>query len=442
MDTRFKNGDIINCIGSPIKIIKWLAEGGQGNVYMVEQCGVMKALKWYKPKAIEKNKEMFYENLKANYLKGSPNKKVFLWPEDITEIKNGIFGYVMPLRPEGYYEIGDFLLTKVRFKSLKTVIDASLNIVSAFRILHNNGFCYQDLNDGNFFINPQDGKVLILDNDNVAPEGTSTGIVGKPGYIAPEIILGQEDKNPSKWKMPDTYSDRFSMSILLFMLFTLTRPLEGKRVYSSPRTEGLMKKVYGTDPHFIMDDIKHPQYGPDKIAQKNVFILWDALPTYIRELFLKAFGQKAIKNPGTRPTELEWIKNLVRFRSEIIGCECGAEVLLENGDSTVCGACNRKINIPFNISLKNCNYKIAAIPDTRLYKCQMGVCNANEALIPIGRVISNASNPDLLGIRNLTNIHWNAETPSGKDRKVAPGEIVPLKKGIKLMIDTEVITIE
>ena len=153
--------------------------------------------------------KVFYENLKHNYIKQSPDKRVFLWPEDITEWIDGTFGYVMPLRPSGYYEVGDYLLTKVKFKSMKTVIDAAMNIVSAYRILHNNGYCYQDLNDGNFFINPNNGQVLICDNDNVAPDGTHTGIIGKPGYIAPEIILGQKEKDPTKRKMPDTYSDRF-----------------------------------------------------------------------------------------------------------------------------------------------------------------------------------------------------------------------------------------
>src|SRR5699024_8276920 len=109
-------------------------------------------------------------------------------------------------------------------------------------------------------------------------------------------------------KMPDTYSDRFSMSIIIFMLFCLTRPLEGKRTLGdTPRTEQLMEQVYGSDPHFIMEDINHPKYGPDSVAQKNVFRLWDALPTYMKDFFLNAFSQKAIKNPGARPTELSWL---------------------------------------------------------------------------------------------------------------------------------------
>ena len=443
MNKKFKLGDVIGCVGSPVKVVRWLAEGGQGDVYIVEQNGQQKALKWYKPGGMGKDPKAFYENLKENCERKSPDNNVFLWPEDITEWIDDTFGYIMPLRPEGYYEVGDFLLVKVRFKSMKTVIDAAMNIISAYRILHNNGYCYQDLNDGNFFINPDNGKVLICDNDNVAPEGTNTGIIGKPGYIAPEIILGQKEEKPSERKMPDSYSDRFSMTIIIFMLFCLTRPLEGIRTLGdTPRTVRLMERVYGSDPHFIMEDINHPEYGPDKDAQKNAFVFWEALPSYMKKFFLSAFSQKAIKNPETRPTELSWLQVLVRFRSEILKCQCGIEILTENGESTICSKCKRKIDIPYRLSFTGCNYKIPGMPDSRIYRCQLGPCNANEALMPIGRVLANKANPDLLGVRNLTQKYWNAETPGGKDRKVAPQEIVPLRNGIKLFIESEIITIE
>lgn len=443
MSNRLHPGDMIKCLSSPIKVVKWLDEGGQGDVYVVEQNGEKKALKWYKPNGMGKDPKAFYENLKQNYFKGAPDKKVFLWPEDITEWNGGVFGYVMPLRPEGYYEVGDFLLAKVKFSSMKTVIDAALNIVSAYRILHNNGYCYQDLNDGNFFINPQNGAVLICDNDNVAPDGTHTGIVGKPGYIAPEIILGANESDPGKRRMPDTYSDRFSMSIIIFMLFCLTRPLEGKRTLGgTPRTEALMEKVYGSDPHFIMDDVNHPEYGPDRDNQANVFIFWEALPSYMKEFFLKAFSQKAISNPGARPTELSWLQYLVRFRSEILRCQCGVEVLTENGKPTVCSRCKTKLRVPFRISFTGSNYSIPGVPDSRIYRCQLGPCNANEALSPVGKVLAHKSNPGQLGIRNLTEKYWDAETPSGKDKKVLPKDVVPLKGGIKLAIESEKIIIE
>ncbi len=62
-----------------------------------------------------------------------------------------------------------FCLQGFVFSSVAALINAGLNMVEGFRALHNRGYSYQDLNDGNFFINPQSGDVLICDNDNVAP---------------------------------------------------------------------------------------------------------------------------------------------------------------------------------------------------------------------------------------------------------------------------------
>ena len=236
-------------LGASIMVDEFLAEGGQGEVYVVEYRGEKKALKWYKKSSLGTKPLAFYDNIKQNILRGAPSQE-FLWPIDLTEWKDGTFGYVMDLRPEGFYELTEFLLCHVRFHSYKAVIDVALKIVSAFRALHNAGYAYQDLNDGNFFINPNDGKVLICDNDNVAPEGVETGIMGKPRYMAPEIV--------TKLGKPNSLSDRFSMSIILFLLFFNTHPLEGKRYLVPALTAMLQEKLYGSEPLFIMDIVfKH-----------------------------------------------------------------------------------------------------------------------------------------------------------------------------------------
>ena len=56
---------------------------------------------------------------------------------------------------------------------------------------------YQDLNDGNFFIDVSNGDILICDNDNVTPDGMKNAgnIGGKPGYMAPEIVCGKSHPN-------------------------------------------------------------------------------------------------------------------------------------------------------------------------------------------------------------------------------------------------------
>ena len=79
----------------------------------------------------------------------------------------------MELRPPEYKDFSLFLLAKVHFANIEALINTALCITNGFRELHNRGYSYQDLNDGNFFVNPKTGDVLICDNDNVAPYGTT-----------------------------------------------------------------------------------------------------------------------------------------------------------------------------------------------------------------------------------------------------------------------------
>lgn len=417
-------------LGFSVTVNKHLGEGGQGDVYAVDYNGKQMALKWYKPNGMGKNPNAFYDNIKNNVIRRSPSDE-FLWPVDITEWKDGTFGYVMGLRPQGYYEITDFMLCHVRFGSYKTIIDAALHIVTAFRKLHNAGYSYQDLNDGNFFVDPKTGKVLICDNDNVAPNKTETGILGKPRYMAPEIVMGK--------KMPDKLSDRFSMSIILFILFCMTHPLEGKRYLADCLTPALQEKLYGSDALFIMDKANHDN-APDPRVQKNVLVIWPCLPDYVQDLFQKAFSSTAIQNPNARPTELDWINTLVRFRSEIVRCQCGNEVFTQGGVPCRCERCKKKLEIPFRLEFAQ--YSIPGLPDSRIYRCQLGPCDAEEALNPMGRVLAKKDDPTKLGIRNLSKRSWNAVTSAGVPRKVAPDEVIPLKDGIQFTINEETVTIK
>ena len=241
---QFEPGKIIKTdFGAPIKIIKYLAGGGQGDVYVVEYGGKKKALKWYRNAG--KDPDAFYNNLKSNADKGSPDK-AFLWPEAVTEKTEGSFGYIMDLRPDGYHELSEFMLARdVRFSSFKAAVEACIKTVSAFRILHNNGYSYQDLNDGNFFINPTTGDVLICDNDNVAPNGTAMGVIGKPRYMAPEIVTGDA--------MPNSQTDRFSLAVILFLILCMNHPLEGAKSLVPCLTPYEAEKLYGSEALFICD---------------------------------------------------------------------------------------------------------------------------------------------------------------------------------------------
>ena len=224
-----KKGDKIRMLnGGEATIVGEFGSGGQGTVYKVNYGGNECALKWYHADVFKEKAQIFYENLQNNINKGAPTA-AFLWPKAITEVNNGRFGYIMDIRPEGYYELTDFFIgsrkqKQVSFKSFRVVADAVINIIQGFRELHNRGYSYQDINNGNFFINPNNGRVLICDNDNVSPYGENLGILGKQRYMAPEIVTRKND--------PDKQSDRFSLAVVLFRLLFINHPLEGK--YSTP----------------------------------------------------------------------------------------------------------------------------------------------------------------------------------------------------------------
>ncbi len=427
MSEKLQNGHSIKTkLGITLTIDKHLGEGGQGDVYSVLYNGEAKALKWYKKGSLGQNPQVFYDLVDGNREKGAPSD-AFLWPIDITEWVDGTFGYVMGLRPVGYYEVSEYMLRNVSFPSFRIAVDATLNIVTAFRLLHNKGFSYQDLNDGNFFINPKNGKVLICDNDNVAPSGVETGILGKPGYMAPEIVTGKSK--------PDKLSDRFSLSVILFILLCSNHPLEGKRSLEPCLTPSLQEKLYGTEVLFIMDP-DNKDNAPDPAIHKNVLSIWGYLPQYLRDIFLKAFGQDALQNPNKRPAELDWIKVLVRFRSEIIPCSCGNEIFSDNGSIGACDGCQKQEQQA--LFLEFMDYKIPVVKGTRIYRCQIAVCNADNALDPVATIVAKE---DLLGVKNLSDRIWNATTPSGKSKKVLQDEVVPAKEGILIHIDDEDIKI-
>lgn len=430
MNELLVNGSVLHtCNGAAVTIRRLLGEGGQGWVYEVDYNGEAKALKWYKPTGLGQNPQAFYENIQQNVLKGAPSKE-FLWPQDITGWQDGSFGYIMDLRPAGYYELTQFLLCKIKFPSFKTVVDAALKIVSAFRILHNQGYSYQDLNDGNFFINPNNGDVLICDNDNVAPEGMQTGILGKPRYVAPEIVLGKGK--------PNSLSDRFSMSLILYMLLCMNHPLEGRRYLIPAMTEEVKQKLYGSEPLFMMDS-DDDRNGPHPQVHRNSIMMWKCLPDYMRKVFLTAFSQKALQNPAARPKEIEWLNALTRFRSNIVPCSCGNEVFVPNGNSCKCDSCGRTLSISYRLELRD--YAVPAVKDARIYRCQLGVCDAKDALQPVAHILEKKDSPGVFGIRNKTQHHWDAVTSKGTSRKVAPDEVVPVKPGISFMIENEKITI-
>lgn len=407
--------------GGELEIIQKLGEGGQGVVYKVNYSGRQLALKWYFGNKLS-NADKFYRNIQNNIRKGAPTS-AFLWPLEITEYYEGSFGYLMELRPGEYKDFSLFLLAKARFANIEAIINAALCITNGFRELHNRGYSYQDLNDGNFFVNPQTGDVLICDNDNVAPYGENLGIAGKCRYMAPEVVMGQ--------KRPDNHTDRFSLAVVLYMLLFLNHPLEGKRTMCPCLTEELEHKFYGTDPVFVWDatnDSNRPVRG----VHTNEIKLWPLYPEFVRKTFEKAFSHDVMVGADMthRVIEKEWQEVFTNLRDLTIKCSCGSETFIDPVKPTTnCINCGKAIERPPILKVKK--YNVALVAGKKLYACHVQY-DSDDFREVRGTVISSRNNPALLGLRNESNNSWEAILPNGTSKGYARGEVIKLGKGMKI----------
>lgn len=424
-----KVGDVIRLKGGgEAKILSEFGTGGQGTVYRVSCEGKEYALKWYHPGALNGKDTQFYQNLENNIAKGAPTK-AFLWPINITERHQGTFGYIMPIRPDGYEELTSFFVgskkkRQVRFKSFRAIADAAIQIIDAFRELHNNGYSYQDINNGNFFINPLNGDVLICDNDNVSPYGTNLGIMGKQRWMAPEVVTGEKD--------PDKLSDRFSLAVVLFRLLFINHPLEGR--YSTPpcMTKELEKKFYGSEPIFIYDpdDSKNrPIAGTDH----NLKMFWKVYPQYIKDAFIHSFSQKALHEREFRLLEKEWLNLFMQLRAETGRCPyCHQEMFYhtENGsDQAVCFECHKTVRIQNFLNIKGRRYPAYRGMQLKLWDVDSSIGDTHTTM---AEVVANPNKPNLLGYQNQGQRTWVVELPDGSRREVPTGKPVPVKKGLTI----------
>jgi serine/threonine protein kinase len=398
--------------GKAVKVIDKIGEGGQGAVYKVECNGEFKALKWYSGKKIRDPKK-FYDNLYNNVKKGAPTS-AFLWPLDITEKDGEAFGYVMDLRPGEYKDFTLFLLAKEKFASVTASVNAALHITAGFRELHNKGYSYQDLNDGNFFINPKTGAVLICDNDNVSEYGKSSGIAGKARYMAPEIVTGKSS--------PGVKSDSFSLAVVLFQLFVMSHPFEGRKTCVPCMTEKLEKEFFGEKPIFIYDSVDNSN-SPEPGIHRNAIKRWKLYPPCLREMFQKAFNKQALNDPNYRVLEIDWIRLFIRLRAEIFKCSCGEVFFADALQETPCPACGKKNR--FSMYMKTARYNVPLHQRTKLFTCHTEA-ESNDFATLTAEV--NQKN-GVFEIKNISNKAWIV-SDNGRQFTVAHDSSLNLRNGM------------
>ena len=416
-----RNQELFLRDGRKITVTDRLGVGGQGVVYKVRtDSGENKALKWYFETKLS-DPEGFYRHLAQNIEAGSPSP-AFIWPEELTEWTNGTFGYIMPIYPKGYDNFAKFITARVNFKNIDAMINAALNIVTAFMDLHNKGYNYQDLNDGNFSINPVNGDALICDNDNVGGHGFESGILGKSRYMAPEVVRRE--------KKPDKLTDRFSLAVVLFILLMGNHPLEGKRTNVPALTSKYEKRFFGDNPLFIFDpndDSNRPVEG----LHRNAIDKWPYFPSYIQEAFIRSFSQESLLKGNDRLLETMWRHVLMRLKASLVRCPHCHESVFAECEKFTCPACGENIKPAGYIKFSkraNTDILVPIMGGARLFTYHIDE-NAQENESIAAHIMEK---PGKFGIKNESTSKWTITAPDGTQAVKKPGDVAVIGEGFKL----------
>ncbi|MBQ7563723.1 MAG: serine/threonine protein kinase [Lachnospiraceae bacterium] len=399
---------------------KMLGAGGQGEVYEVvcSEDNKKYALKWYyKHTATNRQKKILDRLIE----RGKPDD-CFLWPQDLIRKKRGdSFGYIMPLRPKHYRSIVDLMKRKAD-PSFYYLCRAAYNLTRGYQMLHKAGYQYRDISFGNVFFDPKTGDVMICDNDNVVPNGTlDGGVYGTPRFMAPEIVRGEKKSSRN--------TDLYSLAVLLFYMFMLNHPLEGK-LEAKIRCMDIhaMNQLYGISPVFIWDPADQSN-RPLAGYQDNAIIYWELYPKALKDLFIRSFTV-GLSEPAKRVTENMWLSVFSNLMSGIMLCtDCGAEVFYdrdreENETPHVCWNCGKEIRVPGKLVIGKNN--IILTSRTRLYAHHL-LGNYDMDTVA-GEVTVNPKNPAKWGIRNKTADTWQYIRADGSFTPVEPGKTAAIAR--------------
>ncbi|WP_329168141.1 protein kinase [Streptomyces sp. NBC_01387] len=418
--------------GEEVRVTGMLGAGGQGEVYRVQTPGGDKALKWYYPACATPEQRAIVQQLVARDF----NDDRFLWPTAYVEGANSAFGYLMDVRPDRFKGLPALFKRQLR-TTPRALLTACLYTVEAYQALHSRGIAYRDISWGNIFFDPDTGDVRVCDNDNAVVEGDSSGISGTMEFMAPELVRGDSGATPG------TQSDLHSLSVLLFMLLMNHHPLKGRKELAIHcLDEAAEQRLYGKEPLFVFDpdDVTN---APDPVEQSTVLATWAVASASLQGLFTKNFTT-GLRDPAARVRESEWRDALRAALDSVVDCaHCGRQNMTEPAQSTAgaCWSCGSALILPPRLVLTTPPPRA----ERHILLHRTSRVHAHH-LVPeptrhdysdttlVAELTEHPKKPGRFGLANRSDTVWTGTRSDGTAQEIAPGQTVPLRSGLELVL--------
>ncbi|MEI2778242.1 MAG: hypothetical protein V9G19_20190 [Tetrasphaera sp.] len=413
-----RHGEVLTLprLGSSWRINELLGQGGQGSVYLIRAVDGSQrqlALKWYAPsKAMQAQREA----IGALVQRGSPSP-AFLWPIDIVD-QDDSFGYAMALRPPGFVGLGDLMRGRVEV-GVSIALRICVGLSDAFLQLHSLGLCYRDISLGNIMFDPNDGRVIICDNDNVGLDGSEGVVLGTRRFMAPEIVTGRS--------LPSIQTDLHSLAVMIFYVLMVGHPLLGKREQAySCLDEGAERELFGHKALFVFDPASSDN-APDPAEQATMLANWELQPDGIRALFTKAFTSGLVR-PDQRVRESAWRKELATALDHVLACpSCTAENVLRSGPTNRCWYCGGSIAAELALAVGRSRVLVGAGACVTQHHLRHDYV-VNKA---VGEFVKHPQK-DVWGLRNLSPSAWHATIPGRAQIEVPQERAIAMVPGTSI----------
>lgn len=308
--------------GVSVRLGSELGRGGEGAILEVEGTPSACAKIYSKKVSAEYHRKLqrMVENPPADPAFAANNHRSIAWPDVLLysdKRRQEIVGFTMPKidvkqfkKALSYTDPGDRLKLFQGGLTWRHLFTSGYNIASAVAAIHERGYCIGDFNESNVVVAPT-ALITLLDCDSFQVPDPKQGTtyrcpVGKPEYTAPEL-QGKSFRDHDR----TVATDSFALAVMLFqLLMEGTHPYQAKGALVADAPNTAAKIVKGHFPYGAsVKGLAPPDHAPP----------FDILPPEIQQLFVRCFAQ-GHKNPGVRPTALEWFQAMGKLKNKFHTC--------------------------------------------------------------------------------------------------------------------------